>query len=186
MAKKNEGKRFEEDFQKSCEDFLYVRFQDSNKFGFGNATRFTMESPCDCFLYSYPNLFFFELKSTQGTSLSFVPNTPWEKEKGDKKTYMIKAHQVRSLLEFSKKEGVEAGLVINLRERETKTTKRVNATYYLDINKFIEVATSEVDKKSISAQEVEKYGILLGCQKKKVRYTYNVSGLVDTLMERMV
>ena len=189
MTKKNEGKRFEEDFQKSCEDFLYVRFQDSNKFGFGNVTRFTLESPCDCFIYDYPNMFFFELKSTEGTSLSFVPNHPWEqvKVKGEKKkSDMIKPHQVKSLIDFSKSEGVEAGLIINLRERQTKTTFRPSRTFFLEINKFVEIATSVKDKKSISADEIVKHGMEIEGNKKVTRFSYNVESLLNMIRERMV
>lgn len=50
----NKGKVFEQQIRKSCikDGLLYLNLADSNKFGFGDQTRFTPDSPFDCVVYN--------------------------------------------------------------------------------------------------------------------------------------
>lgn len=54
----NKGKLFEQQVRKSCikDGILYVNLPDSNKFGFGEQTRFTPDNPFDCLAYDGSNL----------------------------------------------------------------------------------------------------------------------------------
>lgn len=54
----NKGKLFEQQVRKSClkDGLLYVNLPDSNKFGFGEQTRFTPDNPFDCLVYDGNNL----------------------------------------------------------------------------------------------------------------------------------
>lgn len=156
---KNEGKRFEEDFKASCKDVLFERFNDSNKFGFGDGTRFTPQNPCDGFIFKFPKLIYVELKSTQGSSFSFAL-------KKTSKTVMIKSYQIDALLNRAKYDGVFAGLVLNFRARSTKTKVYNNAVYYLDIDDFYNYVVQN-DKKSINEDDAKKIGIIIDCKKKE-------------------
>ena len=108
--KKNNGKKFEEDFMKSGEDqgYLVERFIDNGKFGFGSVTRFSSHNPADCFIYDDNNnqVIYCELKSTEGKSFSI--ETDWLCNKRS-----IHYHQINSLLERSKHDKVHGIFVLS-------------------------------------------------------------------------
>lgn len=170
---KNAGKDFEKQWQDSCKIFksYFLRLVDSNKFGFGDQTRFTPENKCDAIQYAIPFMMMLELKSTKGTGVSFNPKRPWEKIKG--KTPSIKPNQVSSLAEASCYNGIIAGLIINFRERSTKTKEFGNETFFVHVNDFLDFAEN-TDKSSISREDCEKIGLLIPQTKKISKYTYHI------------
>lgn len=176
----NRGKLFEQQVKKSVDKtgILFERFPDSNKFGQGEgqATRFTLNSPCDCFMFDGGQLFYLELKSTVGTSISFN-QPPTEKTK---KTIMIKPHQVKSLIERSVFPNVICGLLLNFEDRQTKTKFIEGGTYFIEINDFV-YWCSKVDKKSINQEDCEQIGTKVNRIKKKVNYEYDIKQLINDL-----
>ena len=172
----NKGKVFEQQFKKSVDKLgvLFERFPDSNKFGQGNGEgiRFTLNSPCDGFMFDGNKLFYLELKHTENTSISF--NQP-PTEKGG--TPMIKPHQVKSLMERSKYLNVICGLVLDFADRETKTKVIEGGTYFVEINTFVDWCNA-VAKKSINQEDCEMIGFKIDRTKKKVNYTYDIEKLI--------
>lgn len=122
---KNAGKLFEDMWKTSCGKYglYYLRLVDSNKFGtgIGATTRFTPENKYDSLMYKYPYVWMLELKSSQGTGISFAPNTPNVAPEGKRNgEYQIKPSQVRGLLEATEHEGTISGLLLNYREEKRK------------------------------------------------------------------
>lgn len=180
MSKLNNGKKFENAIGKSAakQGILYERFKDNGKFGFGNETRFSSQNPCDCFMFNNGKLFYMELKSTIGTSISF--NQPCG-EKGNG-TYMIKSHQVKSLIERSKYKYVYCGLLLDFADREnTKGNVIEGGTYYIDINTFVGW-TEVINKKSINKNDAELIGIKVNRDLKKVNYEYDIKTMLDDIV----
>lgn len=178
MPKANNGKRFETNFGKSVVDqgLLYERFKDNGKFGFSEQTRFSSQNPCDCFIHDGSTLYYIELKSTIGTSISF--NQP-PTEKGG--TPMIKAHQVNSLLERSKYPNVYCGLLLDYADRVNAKGENIEGgTYFVEINTFVGWC-STMTKKSINKNDAEVIGIKVGRTKKKVNYSYNIKQLLNDI-----
>lgn len=176
----NAGKDFEKQWQDSCKKFksYFLRLVDSNKFGFGEQTRFTPENKCDAIQYATPFMMMLELKSTKGSGISFNPKRPWEKIKG--KTPSIKPNQVSSLAEASCYNGIIAGFIFNFRERSTKTKEFDNVVFFVEINDFLEFVENS-DKSSISREDCQEIGIQIAQTKKISKYTYHID-----LFERMV
>lgn len=175
----NNGKKFETNFKLSVieQGLFFERFQDSNKFGFGDKTRFTLNSPCDCFVYDTQYLYYIELKTTIGTSISF--NQPCT-EKGNG-TYMIKPKQVTSLLERDKYKNVYGLLVLDYADRVNKKGEIIEGgTYAIRIEDFYNWAES-VDKKSINKDDAEKIGIKIDRKRKKVNYRYDVKSMLEKI-----
>lgn len=161
----NDGKVFENSFKESVpKDMYYLRLKDSaSSFGTNSATRFTLRQPFDCLMYSNPNLFTLELKSTKGTSFSFKGATP-----------MIKEHQIKGLTESAQHEGIISGFIFNLREP-------TNRTYFLHINNFNKFV-SETTKSSINESDIIKYGgVEIVGQLKKVKYKYSIREFIEQM-----
>lgn len=182
MAKRtrNEGKIFEQQFKKSVNNtgFLFERFPDSNKFGQGGneKTRFTMNSPCDCFIFDTCKLYYIELKHTKNIGISF--NQPPTEKQGNMP--MIKPHQVKSLLERSKYHNVVCGLVLDFADRETKKTTIEGGTYFVEINIFVDWCNA-VAKKSINQEDCEMIGIKIKRTKKRTNYEYDIEQLLNDI-----
>lgn len=159
-AKKSEGKKFEQDFIDSFPfDIWTLRLKDSagawNGATGNSSIRFTSHQPCDFLVFSYHNntLLMLELKSFKGKSIPFTN---------------IKGHQIQSLTEKSKLEGVRGLFILNFRD--------LGKTYALDAEWVDELYRK--GKKSISLAYVEKHGELIEQKLKKVRYTYNIDKLI--------
>jgi hypothetical protein len=170
----NNGKKFEIGIQKSSikQGLLYERFKDNGKFGFSDQTRFSSQNPCDSFIFNGKCLYYMELKSTISSSISF--NQP-PIEKGG--TPMIKAHQVKSLLERSGYPNVYCGLLLDFADRTTKTQVIEGGTYFIEINTFVGWCTT-VGKKSINQEDAKVIGIPVNRKLKKVNYEYDVEKLL--------
>ena len=176
----NNGKKFENAIGKSAvkQGILYERFKDNGKFGFSQETRFSSQNPCDCFMFDNGKLFYIELKSTIGTSISF--NQPCDK-KGNG-TYMIKPHQVKSLIERSKYKDVYCGLLLDFADRENAKEEVIEGgTYYIDINTFVGW-TKVVNKKSINKKDAEVIGTKVNRKLKKVNYEYDIKTMLNNIV----
>ena len=141
--------------------FFYRIKDPAQSFGVhGASTRFSLKNEFDAFIYKYPRLVALELKSNQGTSISFS----LEANSGTN----IKASQINSLKDCLRY-GIKAGLLLNYRKTET--------TYWIDIANFLTFAENTT-KKSINEKDLIEYGATVVPQTlKKVRYKYDLNFL---------
>ena len=183
----SEGKQFEADWKASYANtpYFYMRLKDSAKWVQGQGATFTPENPCDAIQHTMPFLWLLELKSTKGASISFYPETPWEKPMDAKGNVMIKPNQVKELMRAAKNEGVIPGFVCNFRERKLKTKTVPSLTYFIHINDFIEFAVTS-RKSSVSQGDCEKIGVLIHQEKKKVHYRYDIPDFIDRSLSLFV
>ena len=169
MGRKNVGKIFEDNWKKSCPNWLFVyRPPDaSQSFDMSSKLRFSKKSPCDYFLYNGEQLWTLELKSVAGTSISFERN---EEDKGE-----IHLYQVENLKNFSEYKNVMSGLLVDFRGSDN--------TYFLNIKEWDDLINS-INKKSFNETDLLKFAnpILIDKKKLKVNYRYNVEKfLVDSV-----
>lgn len=167
-----DGKIFEQQWKRSInENMYYFRLKD-NPSSFGRDStyvRFTLDNPYDCFIFYNRFLFPMELKSTELTSMSL------QRCKEDKGK-MIKLHQIESLSESNKYDGIFAGFVFDFRSTDN--------TYWLSIDNF-SLFLSENDKKSINEKDIIKYkGIKIQKTKKRVKYLYNIQELLNEIVRK--
>lgn len=147
---------------------MYYRLKDpAQGFSGGENTRFSLHNPCDVFLFKCPYLIALELKSVNGTSLSFSLE--------DNKK-VIKKCQIDGLKELVKFQGIFGGFLINFRKTEK--------TYYISINDF-ERFVNSTSKKSINEKDILKFnGVIIPQRKKKVRYVYDINFLMNEVIDR--
>lgn len=167
---KNEGKIFEQCFQKSIPDNILVKRFNDNAASFGGSvnTRFSSTNECDYELFDPESrtLYFLELKSSLG-SLTF-----W-RDDFDKGTFQIKKNQILGLQKFNKYENVVCGLIVNFRNTES------NDTFFIYIDDFVNY-TKELNKKSININDVKQMNpINIECIKKRTNYSYNIEDLIE-------
>ena len=158
---KSVGKIFEENFKKSVPDYIfYYRPPDAaQSFGQNNGLRFSVKSPCDCFLYDGKRLYTLELKSVGTASISF------ERTKEDKG--VIHKHQIDNLEKFSGYENVVSGFLLDFRLS--------GKTYFVTIDDFISMENC-LNKKSFCENDLLQYCKPIEIEKKKlkVNWRYNV------------
>ena len=168
-GKKNEGKKFEEDFIKSVpEQWFDYRLNDSaSSWQGGEKARFTPTNICDFIVYTKKDLWLLELKSHKGVSF---PLTPKYNPKGKLTDYgVIKVKQLDGLVKANEK-GILAGFVFNFRDKEE--------TYFLMAEKVKEFIDSE-SRKSIPIDYIKDNGTLIKQTKKISRYTYILEFMGD-------
>ena len=175
----NEGKKFEQAIKEAAnkQGYYFLRLPDSNKFGQqGNQTRFTQQSPFDALMFDGKRLYCLELKHTDGNALSFPNPINVKPPKG--KTFMIKYHQIHSLLDSSQFPNVVAGLLIDFGDRYNSKGVLVDeaSCWFVPIGKFYEWALY-TDKKSINRSDVQALGYRIDKFKKKVNYSYDIAML---------
>lgn len=160
--KKNYGKMFEQDFLESAvkQNMLVEREKD-------NVAYFsTTKNPYDFRIYEYPNIFYIELKSTGGSSISLQEN-------------IIRPHQIEQLYARTKFKGVYAGFLFEFRERKLKTKTTPHEVYYLSIQNFLK---KPPHTKTLSVDTVRSLGgIKVDANRKISRYTMDVQKLISTL-----
>jgi penicillin-binding protein-related factor A (putative recombinase) len=176
----NSGKEFEACWKDSWEKtgYWFIRLIDSVKWGTGAGASFTPSNPCDCVGFSAPILFVLELKSTNGTGISFNPGNPLLKPENAKTNVMIKAGQCKSLLKFAEKDGVIAGFILNFRPRMLKTKSEPNETFFIFIEDFMKFAT-ESGKSGINREDCHKIGVPILGEIKKVKYKYDIESFIS-------
>ena len=140
------GKVFEEEIKASIPpDFYTERYKDDTA-GFKGVA-----NPADYRLYKYPYTFLLELKTHKGKSL------PIDK---------IKENQIQGMYKAVQHKGIYAGFLINFRELEE--------TYYIAVQDAVDFINSK-ERKSIPVEWCRENGVKIEQQKKRVRYTYNLS-----------
>lgn len=98
----------------------------------------------------------------------------------EEKGKMIKLHQIDSLVQSSLHDNVYAGLVLNFRNDEDVND---NDAYYLSIEDFSRFKV-ETGKKSINKLDVVQYGgIRLSQRIKRTRYTYDITKMIQDVIE---
>lgn len=157
---KNQGKLFEQDFQKSIPSTCWIyRLRDNaSSFANGNVTRFTSSNICDYLLFDdiSKTLFLIECKSTQGTS---VPLS------------MVRDNQIKGLLNASK-HNLIAGFLINFRNSN-------NNTYFISIENYMKMLNN-INKKSFNIKDLTVNGAIeINSTKKRTRYTYDIKKMID-------
>ena len=150
------GKDFEFDFKESFKGTKYekglMRLYDSTS-GFAG-----ISTPCDFILYTYPNLFMFELKAVQDKRLDFAK---------------IRPNQLEGLSKWSENKGVIAGVLVNFYTH--------GYIYFVPVE-VINLFKSH-GKKSINMEMCEKYCYKVDGSKKRTRFRINVLKTIEDLRE---
>lgn len=172
----SEGKVFEQSIEESSKEqnIFYFRVRDVNPMAIKPNFKLP-QNKFDSLLYYNDHLFTIEMKSTKGKSFSFSES-------------IIKQHQIDSLLEASKFDGVISGFLFNFRIEG-------NPTYFVDINDFIKYKhiaenqlehtyQNKINKSSIPLTICQEIGIELRNVKKVKKYRYYLKMLFDELIEK--
>ena len=150
------GKSWEADFKESFKGTKYekglMRLYDSTS-GFAG-----ISTPCDFILYTYPNLFMFELKAVQDKRLDFAK---------------IRPNQLEGLSKWSENKGVIAGVLVNFYTH--------GYIYFVPVE-VINLFKSH-GKKSINMEMCEKYCYKVDGSKKRTRFRINVLKTIEDLRE---
>lgn len=176
MEIKNEGKRFEDAFNKSCPDYILVKRLNDNAAGWsgGANTRFSSNNECDFILFDSKRstLLPLELKSTKEKHLTFWRND--FEDKGKKQNFMIRKCQIKGLDKWSKYNNCVCGFVINFRSVENKT-------FYINIRDFIKY-TDRLSKKSINYDDVLNMNpIEINNKLLRTNYQYDVESFLQNV-----
>lgn len=176
----SEGKLFEKAWENSYKDtpYAYIRLIDSAKWIKGQGSSFTPSNICDAIQFYPPYMWLLELKSTEGTGISF---TPVGKEKNEKTSVMIKENQIKKLLQYSHKDGIISGFIMNFRERNLKTKSEPNEVFFIHINDFIEFSTNS-GKSTISREDCRNIGVTINGHCKKIHYTYDITKFTNDII----
>ena len=167
----NPGKDFEKDFQDSAIKVMDVtRLKDAPS-SFNPACfkcehkkiRFTPKNLCDYICYSYPNIFYLELKSCLKKSIPFAN--------------ICKTVKDTRLFEMALKEEENIGalsfVIFNWRDVDNKTYS-VRAG---DVNNFINYS----DRKSIPYDWTVDNGIEIDSNLKRVHYSYDIEKWLNSV-----
>ena len=167
----NIGKNFEADFKKSVPSYsLLYRLPDSAQaFGGTNKLRFSSKNPFDYLMWDSKNrvLYALELKTVAGKAISFERS---KEEKGE-----IHFHQIEGLNRWNEYDGTVCGFVVAFRG--------IEKTVFIDISEFNKLINC-ISKKSFNFDDLDNYKIkytIIGQQKARTRYTYDVDGFLETI-----
>ena len=148
----NSGKIFEEDFRLSCDHdkLVWDRFYDTQGGFSGVATI------CDFIVYRRPNIFYFELKSYDRSSIPIQA---------------VRPAQLKGLLRKDQYDGVFAGVICEYR--------LVSRTVCVPIQAVEDRRLGE--RKTLSLDWALRYGIEVAATKKITRSQYKIRKLLDDL-----
>lgn len=172
----NSGKRFEDDFSKSVPQYCFIhRLRDSaQSYNNSKHTSFSWDNECDFFIWdSNKHLFYaIECKSTKFKSMSF------QVDENDKSSKMIKYHQLQSLNDMSKYNGIIAGLLLNFRGENDDNQR----TYFINIKDFNKMV-SQINKVSFNEIDLIMHGnaIKISGTKKRTRYSWDVNTFLKNM-----
>ncbi len=152
---KSEGKKFEEDFKKSCdstEGVFYYRIKDGSAWGNSDIMRFQVKNDFDNFVYSEYGLCLFELKSVKGKSLPLSN---------------IRQNQIDGLNKAINKniKKIYAGFIINFRDCQE--------TYFMSIIQFNDFIKNN-ERKSIPIDYCRNNCLLVESEQLRTRFRYNI------------
>lgn len=165
----NPGKVFEQDLASSIdkEKFLVHRLKDSAQ-SFNKNAAFAWNNPCDFFVYSTVNNMLFPIEAKSTKYKSFTYDNPYGTEKESK---MVKRHQILSLKDFAKYNGVFPMFLFNFRELGENKEQYTYAQHIYDFMRMIE----EINKKSFNMMDVVLYGgKRISGVKKRTRYKWQL------------
>ena len=170
----NSGKQFEKDFSSSLPSYCYVhRLRDSaQSYNNSNSTRFAWDNECDFFIWDSNARIFYaiECKSTKYKSMSV------QLDKEDKTSKMIKIHQVDSLTDISKYNGVIAGFCLNFRD-EKNNTERLYFMNIIDFNQMMK----NIGKASFNEIDIVLHnGIKILGNKKRIHFNWNLDEFLES------
>jgi penicillin-binding protein-related factor A (putative recombinase) len=167
---KNVGKVFEAQWKKSVpENMMFFRIPDPPQ-SFQQTARFSLKPPFDSFMFYKNTLFCLELKTTKSKSFSVEMS---ENDKG-----MIHYHQLCNLRDYSKFDGIVAGLVLNFRIEEKET----ELTYFIRIDDFDKMM-SKTSKKSFNAIDLLQNGaVKIESTKKRTLFCYGVKEFIENFV----
>ena len=146
------GKKFEKQFRGCIPSTVYYYRLKDDTSGFAG-----INNPCDYFVYSYPHLYLFELKTHKGKSIPFSALTQG---------------QIMGLYEAKKTNGIKAGFIFNFRD--------IAETYYVDINDFMDFYNT-TDRKSVPVSFCKEKGVVVEQTLIRVNYEYNIDKLLKEI-----
>lgn len=164
----NQGKQFEKDFSSSIPSYCFIhRLKDTaQSYNNSNQTRFTWDNPCDFFIFDSKHRLFYtiECKSTKYKSMSV------QLDKNDKSSKMVKYHQIESLTDMSKFDGIVAGFYFNFRDEKNN----VERTYFQSITDFNRMM-KEINKVSFNEMDLILYNsVKISGERKRIHYKWNI------------
>lgn len=171
----NPGKIFEQDLISSIdkEMFFVHRLKDSAQ-SFNRSATFAWNNPCDFFIYSSFNNILFPIEAKSTKSKSFTYDNPYGTEKESK---MVKRHQILSLKDFAKYNGVFPMFLFNFRELGESKEQYTYAQHIDDFMRMIE----GIDKKSFNMMDVVLYGgKRISGEKKRTRYKWQLEEFLNS------
>jgi hypothetical protein len=175
---KNFGKQFEKDFSSSIPSHCYVhRLRDTaQSYNSSKNTSFTWSNECDFFVFDGNSHLFYaiECKSTKYKNFSVQVN------KDDDSSKMIKFHQIESLTNMSKYDGLIAGFCFNFRDEKNNCQR----TYFQEISNFNRMM-KEISKVSLNEMDLLLYNaIKINGEKKRVNYIWNMDEFFVNMNEK--
>lgn len=176
---KNFGKQFESDFSSSVPSYCFVhRLRDSaQSYNNNKDTSFTWDNECDFFIWdSSTHLFYaIECKSTKYKSISV------QIDKDDKSSKMVKYHQIESLTNMSKYDGLIAGFLFNFRDEKNNCQR----TYFQNVTDFNRMM-KEINKVSLNEIDLVLYNsVKINGEKKRVNYRWNIDEFFNNISKNM-
>ena len=153
----NAGKVFEEDFRKSAESYLEI---DVNRLKDPVGGQAGVRNICDFIVYTFPYIFYFELKSRQGNTLNFkeITNVQWN-----------------GLVKKSAKHGAIPGVLVDYSDH--------NESYFVHIDDLVQLRDVE-GKKSLHIAYCREHGIKLHGERKRTRFAYYVQNFLRDIGEK--
>jgi penicillin-binding protein-related factor A (putative recombinase) len=142
----NSGKVFEEDFRQSSEAFIEV---DVNRLNDPVGGQAGVRNICDFIVYMQPYIYYLELKSRQGNTLSFKD---------------ITKVQWTGLQKKAAKPGAIPGVLVNYSD--------YNEAYFVHIDQLVKLRDVE-GKKSLHIDFARQHGIKLLGERKRTRFAYD-------------
>lgn len=150
------GKSWEDDFKSSFKGTKYekglMRLYDAQGGYLG------VSNPCDFIMYSYPNLFMFELKAVQDKRLDFAK---------------IRPNQLEGLSKWSENKGVVAGVLVNF--------YTYSQIFFVPIQIILKL--KESGTKSINLDFCNEHCYKVDGSKKRTRFRINSSKTIEDLRD---
>lgn len=164
---KSPGKIFEQQFRVSVPDYcLLIRLNDS-PVSVQKKLRFTPSNPCDYLIWDSKHRLFMpvELKSTKSKSMPYS---------------MVRDNQIESLTKFSEYECVVPGFLLNYRDDDTHFER----CYFMHIVDFNKMMKNTIKKSYNEIDIIMNGAIKLDGTKARIRWTWDVDGLLEKIYDR--
>jgi len=172
------GKQFEKDFSSSIPSHCFVhRLKDTaQSYNNSKATKFAWDNECDFFIYDGISHLFFaiECKSTKYKSFTV------QIDKYDESSKMVKFHQIKSLTDMSKYDGLISGFCFNFRD-EKNNCQRMYFQLISDFNRMMK----EINKASLNEMDLVLYNaVKINGRKKRINYHWDMDVFFTNMNEQ--